>query len=331
MKVESYMIIDFLLPFGLCFILTALFGIVVLPLLRKLHASQTEREEGPRSHKSKSGTPTMGGVMFLIPWIAVMSFYTGKYRNLFPVELATLGFGLIGFLDDYIKVVLKRNLGLKAWQKFGLQVVAALILCFSVMNFTNVSFDMRVPFSSTFTASGSAVMISLGILAIPVEVIVIGGTVNGANFTDGLDGLAAFVTSIISLFMAVASMRLGGGILPAASGMTGALLGFLIYNRHPAKVFMGDTGSLALGGFTSACAIMMNLPLYIVIVAFVYLAEVCSVIIQVSYFQATGGKRFFKMAPIHHHFELKGWSEVKVVTVFTALTAVLAVVGFVAI
>ncbi len=325
------MIFDFLIPFGLCFILTALLGMVLLPALRRLNASQTERDEGPRSHKSKSGTPTMGGIMFLVPWVAVTAFYIPKHRNLIPILMATIGFGLIGFLDDYIKVVLKRNLGLRAWQKFGLQIVVAVIICFSTMNFTNVSFDMRIPFSSIFTASGSAIMISLGVLAIPVEIIVIGGTVNGANFTDGLDGLAAFVTSIIALFMAIASMRLGSGIVAAASGMTGALLGFLLYNRHPAKVFMGDTGSLALGGFTSACAIMMNLPLYIIIVAFVYLAEVCSVIIQVSYFQATGGKRFFKMAPIHHHFELKGWSEVKVVTVFTVLTAALAVIGLVAI
>ncbi len=325
------MMLEFLIPFGVCFILTALFGIVLLPALRKLNASQTEREEGPRSHKSKSGTPTMGGIMFLLPWLFVMTFYMPKHENLMPVVLAVLGFGLIGFLDDYIKVVLKRNLGLRAWQKFGLQIIVAVIICFSAMNFTHVSLDMRVPFSSIFTASGSAVMVSLGIFAIPLEIIVIGGTVNGANFTDGLDGLAAFVTSIIAIFMAVASMRLGSGIVPAGAGMAGALLGFLIYNRHPAKVFMGDTGSLALGGFACSSAIMMNLPLYIVIVAFVYFAEVCSVIIQVTYFQATGGKRFFKMAPIHHHFELKGWSEVKVVTVFTALTAVLAVVGFLAI
>ena len=323
--------LEFLVPFGTCFALTALLGLILLPALRKLNASQTERDEGPRSHKSKSGTPTMGGIMFLLPWILVTSFYSRTHEDLFPVILSTVGFGLIGFLDDYIKVVLRRNLGLRAWQKFGLQIVVALIVCFSAKNFTHVSFDMRVPFSSLFTASGSAVMISLGVLAIPLEMIVIGGTVNGANFTDGLDGLAAFVTSIIALFMAVSAMRLGSGIVPAASGLAGGLLGFLIYNRHPAKVFMGDTGSLALGGFTSACAIMMNLPLYIVIVAFVYLAEVCSVIIQVTYFQATGGKRFFKMAPIHHHFELKGWSEVKVVTVFTALTAVLALIGFLAI
>jgi len=324
------MIMDFFVPMTACFAATALFGIVLLPILKKLNAKQTERDEGPKSHKAKSGTPTMGGIMFLLPWIVMMEIYIPGRRNLLPIFLSTLGFGLIGFLDDYIKVVLKRNLGLRAWQKFGLQIVMAVIVVFSIMNFTNVSFDMRVPFGTLFTASGAPVMISLGVLAIPVNIIAVGGTVNGANFTDGLDGLASFVTAVIALFMAVAAMRISPGILPAASGMLGALIGFLIYNRHPAKVFMGDTGSLALGGFVASCAFMMNLTIYIVIVAFIYLAEVCSVIIQVSYFRATGGKRFFKMAPIHHHYELKGWSEVKVVTVFTAITFVLAIVGLLA-
>ena len=324
------MLFDFLIPFAVSFAGTAVLGQFILPLLKKLNAKQTEREEGLQSHKSKEGTPTMGGFMFLIPWVIITALYIPGHRNLIPVLISTVGFSSIGFLDDHIKVVLKRNLGLRAWQKFGLQIIMAVILCFSVINFTNVSFDMRIPFSPIFTSAGTPVMISLGIFAIPVEIIVIGGTVNGANFTDGLDGLAAFVTSIIAIFMMVTSMRLSAGIEPGAAAMTGALLGFLLYNHHPAKVFMGDTGSLALGGFVASSAIVMNMPIYIIIVAFIYLAEVCSVIIQVSYFKATGGKRFFRMAPIHHHYELKGWSEIKVVTVFTAITFVLALIAFAA-
>ncbi len=323
--------LEFFLPLIICFAATALFGQLVLPMLKKLKARQVEREEGPSSHKAKTGTPTMGGIMFLIPWAIVTAFYLPAHRNIMPVMAATIGFALIGFTDDFIKVVLKRNLGLKAYQKFGLQIILSLVLCVLIMNYTNVSFDMRVPFSDIFTKSGTPVMISLGLAAIPFEIIAICGTVNGANFTDGLDGLASFVTTVIAIFMAVASMITSSGITPAATAMIGGLLGFLIYNKHPARVFMGDTGSLALGGFVASSAIMMNLPIYIIIVAFVYLAEVCSVIIQVVYFKATGGKRFFRMAPIHHHFELGGWSEVKVTTVFTIITFVLILVGIVAI
>ncbi len=323
--------LEFFIPLITCFAATALFGMAVLPMLKKLKARQVEREEGPQSHKAKTGTPTMGGIMFLIPWIAVTAFYLPTHRNLMPVMVATVGFALIGFVDDFIKVVLKRNLGLKPYQKFGLQIILSLIICVLIMNYTNVSFDMRVPFSSIFTDSGTPVTISLGLFAIPFEIIALCGTVNGSNFTDGLDGLASFVTAVIAIFMAAASMITSSGITPAASAMIGGLLGFLIYNKHPAKVFMGDTGSLALGGFVASSAIMMNLPIYIIIVAFVYVAEVCSVIIQVTYFKATGGKRFFKMAPIHHHFELLGWSEVKVTTVFTLATFVLVLLGIVAI
>ncbi len=322
---------DYFVPFITCFGASTLFGQAVLPMLRKLKARQVEREEGPESHKVKTGTPTMGGIMFLIPWIIIVAFYLPDHRNILPVLVATVGFGLIGFVDDFIKVVLKRNLGLKAYQKFGLQVILALAVCVVIMNHTNVSFDMRIPFTSIFTKSGTPIMISLGLFAIPFEIIAFGGTVNGANFTDGLDGLASFVTAVIAIFMAAASAITSSGITPAATAMIGGLLGFLIYNKHPAKVFMGDTGSLALGGFVASCAIMMNLPIYILIVAFVYLAEVCSVIIQVLYFKATHGKRFFRMAPIHHHFELLGWSEVKVTTVFTLVTFVLVIIGLVAI
>ena len=322
---------EYLLPFIITFILTVICGKIVLPMLIKLKAAQTERAEGPASHKAKNGTPTMGGIIFLIPWIVVMCFYLASHRNIIPVFTAVICFALIGFCDDYLKVVRHHNLGLRAWQKLVMQVAASAVVLAAVRTFTNISFDMRIPFSSFFTIGGTAFIASLGAAAIPLEIIIICGTVNGANFTDGLDGLAACVTAVISLFVTVSSAVTNAGIAPASMAFLGCLLGFLVYNRHPARVFMGDTGSLALGGFVAASFIMMNMPVYIIIAEFVYFAEVLSVIIQVLYFRATGGKRFFKMAPIHHHFELSGWSETKVVLVFSLVTAVLAVVAFVAI
>ena len=323
--------IEYILPLIITFILTVLCGRFLLPVLVRLKAGQTERESGPASHKNKNGTPTMGGLIFLIPWIAVSAFYIPTHRNIAPILISTVLFALIGFIDDYLKVVKKHNLGLRAWQKFTMQILAALVVLLYIKYFTNISFDMRVPFSALFTTAGTAAMISPGILAIPIEIIVICGTVNGSNFTDGLDGLAASVTAVITIFITVASVITVSGIAPASMAFLGGLLGFLVYNHYPAKVFMGDTGSLSLGGFASAAFIMMNMPIYILIAAFIYFAEVMSVVIQVSYYNATGGKRFFKMAPIHHHFELSGLSEVKVVLIFSAATLVLVLVGLAAI
>ncbi len=312
------------------FALTVLLGFFLVPFFRKTHVSQTERMEGPASHKEKSGTPVMGGIMFLLPWILVTAWTLPLHRNEAPILIATLGFAAIGFLDDFIKVKRMQNEGLRAWQKLLLQVVVSLAVIFYIRRFTNVSFDMRIPFSSLVTNGGTPVMVTAGIFAIPVELLVLCGTANGSNFTDGLDGLLSCVTICIAGFLAAASVRVMAGITPSAGAMIGALLGFLVYNHHPAKIFMGDTGSLSLGGYVAASAIMMNMPIYIVIVAFIYLAEVCSVIIQVSYFQATKGKRFFLMAPIHHHFELRGWTEVRVVAVFTMVTFILCLLGFAA-
>lgn len=322
---------EYVVPFIASFILTAICGRVVLPMLTRLHASQTEREEGPASHKKKNGTPTMGGIIFLVPWIIVTSFYIPTHRNMIPIFTAVVCFALIGFCDDYLKVIRHNNLGLRAWQKLLLQLVSSVIVLVVVRYFTNISFDMKIPFSSFFTAGGTAFLVTLGWIAVPVEMIVICGTVNGANFTDGLDGLASSVTAVIALFVTVSSAVNNGGIAPASTAFLGALLGFLLYNHHPARVFMGDTGSLALGGFVAASFIMMNMPVYILIAAFIYFAEVLSVIIQVLYFRATGGKRFFKMAPLHHHFELSGWSETGVVALFTLVTLVLSIIAFVAI
>ena len=321
---------EYILPLIITFVLTFICGKLILPLLIKLKAAQTVREEGPASHKKKTGTPTMGGFIFLIPWVIVTAFYLPTHRSIIPVFIAVTAFAAIGFADDYLKVVRHHNLGLRAWQKFALQAAAAVIVVASVHFLTNISFDMRIPFSSLFASTGTAFMATLGIWAVPIEIIAICGTVNGSNFTDGLDGLASCVTAVIALFITLSSASLNAGIAPASMAFLGGLLGFLIYNHHPAKVFMGDTGSLALGGFVASSFIMMNMPIYIIIASFIYFAEVLSVIIQVLYFKATGGKRFFKMAPIHHHYELSGWKETKVVLVFTVVTALLCAVAFVA-
>ena len=321
---------EYILPLIITFLLTVLCGKLMLPLLIRLKARQTEREDGPASHKKKNGTPTMGGFIFIIPWVIVTAFYLPTHISIIPVFISVILFSLVGFADDYLKVVRHHNLGLRAWQKFALQIAAAGIVLASVYYLTNISFDMRIPFSSFFTAGGTAFMASLGIWAIPVEIIAICGTVNGSNFTDGLDGLAGSVTAVIAVFVTLASASTNAGIAPASMAFLGGLLGFLVYNHHPARVSMGDTGSLALGGFAASSFIMMNMPIYIIIAAFIYFAEVLSVIIQVLYFKATGGRRFFKMAPLHHHYELSGWNETKVVLVFSVVTAVLCAVAFVA-
>lgn len=322
---------EYFLPLIITFILSVICGRLILPLLIKLKAGQTEREDGPASHKVKNGTPTMGGFIFLIPWIIVTAFYIPTHRNVVPILIAGVGFAAVGFADDYLKVVKKRNLGLRAWQKLLLQVLVSAAVLIYISLFTNASFDIRIPYGSFFTVGGAALMISLGVFAIPAQIVIMCGTVNGSNFTDGLDGLAASVTAVIALFMAIASSVTSAGIAPAAMSFLGGLLGFLVYNHHPAKVFMGDTGSLSLGGFVAAGFIMMNMPLYLIIAAFIYFAEVLSVIIQVLYFKSTGGKRFFRMAPIHHHFELSGWSEVKVVAVFSIVTVMLCALALTAI
>ncbi len=323
------MFVLFLITAAGGFALSALSGIFVLPALRRLKASQTEREEGPASHKVKSGTPTMGGIMFLLSFVIIGIAFSFRFRMIIPIVISTVLFGLIGFIDDYIKVVMKRNLGLRAWQKMALQIIATGAVLYYVYRFTAVKFDMLVPFSALFSANAEDLYWNFGFFTIPLLFIVVIGTVNGSNFTDGLDGLLSSVTLVICFFLAAVSIKQGVQITPAAGAMAGALIGFLLYNWHPAKVFMGDTGSLALGGFVAASMLMLKMPLLLVFVAFIYLAEVVSVIIQVFYFKATGGKRFFRMAPIHHHFELGGWNEIQVVRAFTVTTLILCVVTYI--
>ena len=265
----------------------------------------------------------MGGILILGSVLLTSLPYVRSYPKIIPVLFLTLGFGLIGFLDDYIKVVLKRSLGLTALQKMAGQIVVTGIFAYYLLHYTDVSLAMKVPFfPETY--------LDFGIFNIPLLFFVVIGTVNGTNFTDGLDGLASSVTIMVATFFTVVAIGTNSGIDPVTCAVVGSLLGFLLFNVYPARVFMGDTGSLALGGFVASCAYLMQMPLFIVIVGFIYLAEVLSVIIQVSYFKATGGKRIFKMAPIHHHFELCGWSETRVVAVFSIVTAILCLVGLMA-
>ena len=281
---------------------------------------QTEREEGVQSHLKKAGTPTMGGVIILGSILLTSLLYVKDYPKIIPVLFLTLGFGLIGFLDDYLKVVMKRSDGLFPMQKMALQIVVTAIFAFYIVKVAHIPLTLLIPFSG-------GKYLDIGWLAIPLLFVAVIGTVNGTNFTDGLDGLASSVTVLVATFFSVVAIGKQSGIEPVTCAVVGALMGFLLFNVYPASVFMGDTGSLALGGFVSAVAYMLQMPLFILIVGLIYLVEVDSVIIQVTYFKKTGGKRIFKMAPIHHHFELCGWSETRVVAVFSIVTAILCLVA----
>ncbi|MCR4649921.1 MAG: phospho-N-acetylmuramoyl-pentapeptide-transferase [Lachnospiraceae bacterium] len=296
---------------------------VGIPLLRKLKFGQTVRKEGPESHLAKNGTPNMGGLMILFAFALPMLFVVLKHEEAIAPCLITVLFGIVGFLDDFIKVKKKSSDGLKAWQKFGLQIIFTLGILIYLYYFTDISLSIIIPFTNGFE-------INIGILAIPFNLFVILGTDNGANFTDGLDGLVSKVTLAILAFLFVAALKQQSSLVYPIACFAGALVSFLVFNSHPAKVFMGDTGSLAIGGFVALCAIELKLTLFLPIIAFIYVAEVASVIIQVSYFKATKGKRFFKMAPIHHHFEKSGWKETKVVSIFTIVTIILCLLGYLA-
>ncbi len=313
----------FIMPVLIAFGLSVIMGPVIIPILRKLKMDQTEREDGVKSHLKKAGTPTMGGVMILGSIVLTSLFYIKDYPKIIPVLFVTLGFGLIGFLDDYLKVVMKRSDGLYPGQKMALQILVTAIFAFYMVK-TEAPMAWLIPFSH-------GTYLDFGFLAIPLMFFVVIGTVNGVNFTDGLDGLASSVTVLVATFFTVVAIGTKSGIEPITCAVVGALLGFLLFNVYPASVFMGDTGSLALGGFVASAAYMLQMPFFIAIVGLIYLVEVLSVIIQVTYFKKTGGKRIFKMAPIHHHFELCGWSETKVVAVFSIITAILCLIALLAV
>lgn len=308
------------LPVLIAFGLSVMMGPVIIPILRKLKMGQTERVDGVQSHLKKAGTPTMGGVIILLSVVITSVFYIKDYPKIIPILFVTLGFGLIGFLDDYLKVVMKRSDGLFPKQKMALQIVVTAVFAFYLVKFTDVSLTMLIPFSGGY-------YLDIGWFAIPLMFFAVIGTVNGVNFTDGLDGLASSVTVLVATFFTVVAIGTKSGIEPITCAVVGALLGFLLFNVYPASVFMGDTGSLALGGFVASTAYMLQMPVFIVIVGLIYLIEVLSVMIQVTYFKKTGGKRIFKMAPIHHHFELCGWSETRVVAVFSIATALLCLIA----
>lgn len=328
-----------LLSLVLAFAVTAILGPAFIKWLHKLKYGQEIREEGPAWHQKKSGTPTMGGIMFIVgigisiiinmivmTLMGNMSQTAMKAIVLFAVSL---GFGVIGFVDDYIKVVKKRNLGLTAIQKFLLQLAfaAAYVIIMYFMNLLNT--DIIIPFIRY------TITIPMW-LYIPFVMFVVVGTVNAVNLTDGLDGLASSVTVVVGLFFAVYSFfhtnQPETGVSIFAMALVGGLLGFLLFNHYPAKVFMGDTGSLFLGGAVSLMAVDLNMHLYLILVGFIYFAETLSVIMQTSYFKYTKkkygeGRRIFKMTPIHHHYEMSGWKETKIVTVFSLVTLCLCIIS----
>lgn len=300
------------------FIVCALIGPVLIPYLHKLKFGQSIRECGPASHMKKSGTPTMGGLMMLAALIIALLW--GQFTPHVIIALVlTVGHAVIGFIDDYIKVVMKRNLGLTAKQKFLLQfILAGAYVYFAETHIHNT--ELWVPFVNTTVDLGWAYYVLAFLLLV--------GTTNAVNLTDGLDGLVSFVSLPVTMVFAfIAYMQGMLDLCGFSLGLTGACLGFLLFNRHPAQVFMGDTGSLALGGAVAAMALLTHTELLLVIVGGIYVAEALSVIIQVTYFRFSGGKRIFRMAPLHHHFELGGWKEVKVVRVFTFVSCVLSILG----
>ena len=292
---------------------------VLIPFLKKIKFGQQVREDGPQAHLKKQGTPTMGGIAFLFSVMLTSLFFMKSYPQIIPILFMTVGFGFVGFLDDYIKVVRKHSEGLNPKQKMAAQFVITAIFCFYMMKYSGGGTVIHIPFLHTDW--------DMGWLYIPMVFLVVLGTDNGVNFTDGLDGLCTSVTIIVATFFTVVAMTTVSGIAPITGAVVGALLGFLLFNVYPAQVFMGDTGSLALGGFVASTALVLQNPLIILLVGFIYLIEVISVMIQVVYFKKTHGKRFFRMAPIHHHFELGGWSETRVVAVFTTVTALLCLIA----
>lgn len=320
------------------FMISAVLGRFLIPYLHKLNFGQTILDIGPSWHKSKQGTPIMGGIMFIVAIISVTVISTVVYILAGPEFIDTffadipresvfifaglglaLANGLIGFIDDFTKVVKKRNLGLTAIQKLVLQfIVAGAYL--AVLGFAGYGTTTVIPFVGE---------IDLGIFYYVLAAVVIVGMVNAVNLTDGVDGLDGSITFFACVaYMLIASMLNSLGITAMSAAAAGACLGFLVWNFHPAKVFMGDTGSLFLGGLVCSIAFAMNMPVLLLPIGIVYIAEILSVVLQVSYFKITHGKRLFKMSPIHHHFEMSGWSEVKIVAVFSAVTAVFGAVAF---
>lgn len=312
--------IDIIRTISISFLITLILGPIIIPMLKRLKIGQSIREEGPQTHLKKSGTPTMGGIIIFIALVITVTTSGMLNRDMYILIIATFGFGLIGFIDDYIKVVKRRSLGLRAYQKLIGQIILAVGLAIYQSSTSVLGTKLIIPFLNNQ-------YLDLGIMYIPFIVFTVVATVNGVNLTDGLDGLASGVTLIVLSFFGLIALNWGMGTISLFStALAGACLGFLIHNAHPAKVFMGDTGSLGLGGAISAIAILLNIPLIIPIVGGIYLIETLSVMIQVISFKLTG-KRVFLMAPLHHHYEQKGWKETKIVAVFWIVTVILCLIG----
>lgn len=306
------------------FLIVIILGPIFIPMLARFKFGQTVRDEGPQSHLAKNGTPTMGGVMMIVAILITGLTRATISKGLIVGLICIVGFGFVGFLDDFIKIKMKRSLGLKAYQKIILQFALALYIAYYQYSASPSATQLVIPFTNH--------IINLGIWYIPFMMIFIIGTVNAVNLTDGLDGLASGVTLIVSCFFVLFAVSISNSdVAILAAATAGACLGFLGFNSYPAKVFMGDTGSMALGGAVVAFSTLTNSPLIIIIVGFIYLAEALSVMIQVTYFKLTNGKRIFKMAPLHHHFEQCGWPETRVVFVFWIVTVVLCWIGVLAV
>lgn len=311
------------------FLLTVLLARVIIPILKSHKAGVRILEIGPRWHKSKEGTPIMGGICFilaiLISVLAVTLFAAGRgeVKGLLPMALTlvlAVGNGLIGFVDDFCKLVKKQNEGLRAWQKMVLQILIAALYLVAMVRFCGLTTALYIPYFD--------IEFELGIFYYVLALIVITGFVNSVNLTDGVDGLASGVTLVVGLFFAVAAyLTLDRSLILSAACIVGGTLGFLMYNFHPARVFMGDTGSLFLGGIVVGAAFQLNNPLILLVIGFIYLCEAASVILQVGYFKLTHGKRLFKMAPIHHHFEKCGWGENRIVFTFSGITLLFAILA----
>lgn len=316
---KVYMLLMFL-----AFLVSAVVTPILIPILHKLKFGQTVRDDGPQTHLKKMGTPTMGGIAFLLAMVILGCVYAKYDTKIIALILVTLGFGAIGFIDDMIKIVKKRKDGLYPKQKmFGLILIATIFAVYSIK--AGISTSIDIPFFK------DGLRLNLSYLYIPFSILVLIATTNAVNITDGLDGLATGITTIVmAFFMTYAKIYNVDYIVSFCAIMIGGLLGFLIYNKSKAKVFMGDTGSLALGGALGAIALLLENPLVLIIVGGVYVIETLSVAIQVISFK-TRGKRVFKMAPIHHHFELCGWKETKVVYVFWFVSLILCLIGYISI
>lgn len=308
----------------LAFFLNIVISPFAIPLLKRLKFGQNVRNDGPGTHLKKMGTPTMGGIIILLSMVTATIFFLKENEAVQTILFVTVGFGVIGFIDDYIKVVKKRSLGLTPMQKIIGQLIITCVFAYLLTTYVGIDTSIIIPFTGRITWD-------LGIFYWPFLIFTVLAVVNAVNLTDGIDGLAASVTVLVATFFAAIALMLRSESVPVAAATVGSLLGFLLFNSYPAKVFMGDTGSMALGGAVVAFATLTNSPLLIIIVGFVYLAEALSVMLQVSYFKLTHGKRIFKMAPLHHHFEQCGWPETRVVFVFWIVTVVLCWIGVLAV